>query len=415
MTVFNPSWKLTVAGTDYTNIAISDIAHQAGRTDIYSQPAPSYIQISLISTNGTILPFAINDSLVLQIKNSSNTYVNLFGGDITDLTVEVQATGSIGTVINYTILAMGTLAKLAKIIYNSTISQDDDGNQIYNLLSSVLLGKWTDVPAASTWAGYSATETWANAVNLGLGEIDTPGLYTMENRAASPDTIYNIAGLIANSAFGYLYEDNQGNIGYADADHRQIYLLANGYTDLTANDALGSGLRTTTRSGDIRNDVYVNYGNNYGSQKTATSTASIALYGYKSESLNTTLHSAVDAQAVADRYIAQRAYPYPVFDSITFPMTSPELSDANRDALLGVFMGMPVNIQNLPIQISGGQFEGYVEGWRWSTGYKELFLTINVSPVSFSQVAMRWNTVPVGEKWNTLSAILTWENATIVA
>jgi hypothetical protein len=415
MTVFTPEWKLTVAGTNYTNITISDIQHQAGRTDIYSQPAPSYMQISLISTNGTTLPFAINDAIALQIKNSSNTYVNLFGGDITDLTVEVQATGSIGTVINYTILAMGSLAKLAKQIYNSTISQDEDGNQIYTLLSSVLLGKWTDVPAASTWSGYSATETWATALNLGLGEIDTPGLYTMENRAASPDTIYNITGLIANSAFGYLYEDNQGNIGYADADHRQTYLLANGYTDLTANDALGSGLRTTTRSGDIRNDVYVNYGNNYGSQKIATSTTSIALYGYKSESLNTTLHDAVDAQAVADRYINQRAYPYPVFDSITFPITSPELTDANRDALLSIFMGMPVNIQNLPIQISGGQFEGYVEGWRWSTGYKELFLTINVSPVSFSQVAMRWNTVPVGERWNTLSAILTWENATIVA
>ena len=415
MTVFNPSWKLTVAGTDYTNIAISDIAHQAGRTDIYSQPAPSYMQITLISTDGSTLPFAINDAIGLQIKNSTGSYVNLFGGDITDLTVEVDKSGSIGTVINYTILAMGTLAKIAKQIYNTTISQDDDGNQIYTLLSSVLLGKWTDVPAASTWAGYSATETWANAVNLGLGEIDKPGLYTMENRAASPDTIYNIAGLIANSAFGYLYEDNQGNIGYADADHRQNYLLTNGYTDLNANHALGSGLRTTTRSGDIRNDVYVNYGNNYGSQKTATSTASIALYGYKSESLNTTLHDAIDAQAVADRYINQRAYPYPVFDSITFPITNPELSDANRDALLGIFMGMPVYIKNLPTQISGGEFEGYVEGWRWSTGYKELFLTINVSPVSFSQVAMRWNTVPVGEAWNTLSAILTWENATIVA
>jgi len=89
MTVFNPSWKLTVAGTDYTNIAISDIAHQAGRTDIYSQPAPSYLQITLISTTGSTLPFAINDALALQIKNSSNNYVNLFGGDITDLTVEI--------------------------------------------------------------------------------------------------------------------------------------------------------------------------------------------------------------------------------------------------------------------------------------------------------------------------------------
>jgi hypothetical protein len=415
MTVFTPQWKLTVAGTDYTNIAISDIQHQAGRTDIYTQPSPSYMQVTLIALSGQTLPFAINDSFSLQVKNSAGTYVNLFGGDITDLTVEVGAFGGVSKVVNYTILAMGSLVKLAKEIYNGTISQDEDGNQIYDLLSSVLLGTWAEVPAASTWATYSATETWANASNLGLGEIDQPGLYTMENRAASPDTIYNIAGLIANSAFGYLYEDNAGNIGYADADHRQNYLLTNGYVDLDANHALGSGLSTITRSGDIRNDVYINYGNNFGSQETATSATSIATYGYKSESIQSVLHSAVDAQAVADRYIAQRAFPQPVFQSITFPLTNPEIDNSDRDNLLGVFMGQPLNITNLPAQISGGEFEGYVEGWRWSTRFNELFLTINLSPVSYSQVAMRWNTTPVGEKWNTLSNTLTWEYATIVA
>ena len=415
MTVFTPEWKLTVAGTDYTNIAISDVQHQAGRTDIYTQPSPSYMQITLVALSGQTLPFAINDSFALQVKNSSGTYVNLFGGDITDLTVEVGAFGNIAKVANYTILAMGSLVKLAKEIYNGTISQDEDGNQIYDLLSSVLLGSWNDVPAATTWSGYSATETWATALNQGLGEIDQPGLYTMENRAASPDTIYNIASLIANSAFGYLYEDNEGNIGYADADHRQTYLAANGYVDLDANHALGSGLSTITRSGDIRNDIYINYGNNFGSQETATSATSIATYGYKAESIQSVLHSAVDAQAVADRYIAQRAFPLAVFQSITFPLTNPEIDNSDRDNLLGVFMGQPLNIQNLPDQISGGEFEGYVEGWRWSTRFNELFLTINLSPVAFSQVAMRWNTVPVGEAWNTLSNTLTWEYATIVA
>ena len=415
MTVFTPDWKLTIAGTEYTDIAISDIQHQAGRTDIYSQPSPSYMQITLVALSGQTLPFAINDSFSLQVKNSSGTYVNLFGGAITDLTVEVGAFGNIAKVANYTILAMGSLVKLAKEIYNGTISQDEDGNQIYNLLSSVLLGSWNDVPAASTWAGYSATETWATALNLGLGEIDTPGLYTMENRGASPDTIYNIASLIANSAFGYLYEDNEGNIGYADADHRQNYLLTNGYVDLDANQALGSGLSTITRSGDIRNDVYINYGNNFGSQETATSATSIATYGYKAESIQSVLHSAVDAQAVADRYIAQRAFPQPVFQSITFPLTNPEIDNSDRDNFLGVFMGQPLNITNLPEQISGGEFEGYVEGWRWSTRFNELFLTLNLSPVAFSQVAMRWNTTPITETWQTIDPTLTWEYATIVA
>jgi hypothetical protein len=415
MTAWSPDWKLTVAGVDYTDIAISDIAHQAGRSNIYQQPNPSYIQISFVALNAQTLPFDINDSLSLQVKDTSGVYVNLFGGDITDITVSVGKTGANATVIEYSVLAMGSLVKLAKELYLGTISQDEDGNQIYDLLSSVLLGTWNDVPAATTWAGYDATETWANALNLGLGEIDTPGLYTMENRAAETDTIYNIASLIANSAFGYLYEDNEGNIGYADADHRQTYLLANGYVDLSANHALGQGLSTITRSGDIRNDVVINYGNNFGSQKTATSATSIATYGYKAESIQSVLHSAVDAQAVADRYIAQRAFPQPAFQSITFPITNPEIDNSDRDNLLGVFMGQPLNIQNLPMQISSGEFEGYVEGWSWNTRFNELFLTINLSPVAYSQVAMRWNTVPIGEAWNTLSNTLTWEYATIVS
>jgi len=415
MSVFTPDWKLTVGGVDYTDIAISDIQHQSGRDDIYIQPSPSYIQITLVALNGQTLPFDINDSLDLQVKDSSNTYVSLFGGDITDVTVAVGATGSIATVVQYTLIAMGSLVKLAKEIWDDNISQDEDGDQIYAILSSVLLGTWNDVPAASQWSTYDPTETWENAENLGLGEIDQPGLYTMTAQSQTVNTIYNVISDIANSAFGYIYEANNGDIGYADADHRQNYLLTNGYVELDAGHALGAGLSTVMRSSDVRNDIYINYGNNYNSQVTATDAASIALYGYKAESINSRVQGAVDAQAIADRYIAQRAYPQPAFQSITFPITNPEIDNADRDDLLAVFMGMPVDIQNLPAQISGGAFQGYVEGWSWSTRFNELFLTINVSPVAFSQVAMRWNTTPATEAWNTIDPSLTWEYATIVA
>ena len=414
MTAWSPVWKLTVGGTDYTNIAISDIQHESGRTDIYQQPNPSFMQINLVALSGQTLPFAVNDSLVLQVKNTSGTYVNIFGGDITDVTVSVQATGAISTVVQYSVLAMGSLVKLAKEIYTGTLAQDDDGDQIYTLLSSVFAGTWNDVPAATQWSTYDPIVQWQDA-EVTVGDIDRPGLYTMENRAAEPDTIYNIASLIANSAFGYLFEENNGFVGYADADHRQTYLAINGYVDLDARHALGQGLSTITRSGDIRNDVYINYGNNFGSQKTASSPTSIALYGYKSESIQSVLHSAVDAQNVADRYIDQRAFPQPAFQSITFPITSPEIDNSDRDNLLGVFMGQPLNIQNLPEQISEGEFEGYVEGWSWSTRFNELFLTINLSPVAFSQTYMQWLSVPAVETWNTINPTLTWEYATIVS
>jgi hypothetical protein len=415
MSQFTPDWKLTVGGVDYTDITISDVQHQAGRSDIYQQALPSYMQVTLVALNNQTLPFDINDSFDLQVKDSAGSYVSLFGGDLTDVTVGVLQTGAAATVVQYTLLAMGSLARLTKEIFNDNISQDEDGNQIYDILSSVLLGTWNDVPAASTWATYNATETWANAVNLGLGEIDQPGLYTMSSQSNVTNTIYNVISDIATSAFGYIYEDNAGNIGYADADHRQNYLLVNGYVELDARHALGAGLSTIMRSADVRNDIYINYGNNYNQQVDATDAASIALYGYKAETINSRVHGTVDAQAIADRYIAQRAYPIPVFQSITFPITNPEIDNADRDDLLAVFMGMPVDIQNLPAQISGGDFEGYVEGWSWSTRFNELFLTINVSPVAFSQVAMRWNTTPATEAWNTLSPTLTWEYATIIS
>jgi len=415
MTVFTPSWKLTVNGVDYTDVTIANLSHNAGRKDIYSQPTASYMQCSILALNGETYNFDVNDGISLQIKDSTNTYVSLFGGNITDLIVEVGNTGAAGQEIRYTIIALGALSRLTKEIYNDTLSQDFDGNQIFTLLSSALTNSWNEVSASQTWAAYDPTTTWATAENVGLGEIDQPGLYEMENRASNPDTIYNIASQIANSAFGYLYEDNEGNIGYADADHRQTYLAANGYVDLTANHALGKGLKTATKSGDIRNDIYINYGNNFGSQKTASNATSIATYGYKAETINSFIHDATNAQEVADRYIAQRAFPQAVFDTITFPLTNSEIDDVDRDALLGIFMGQPIYIANLPTQISGGQFEGYVEGWSWSSSYNQLLLTINLSPVAFSQVAMRWNSVPITEAWNTLDNTLTWEYATIVA
>jgi hypothetical protein len=412
MTVFTPEYKLTVNGVEYTNVAISDIAHQAGREDIYSQPNPSYLQIELVALNNENYNLQVNDGLTLQVKDSTNIYRTLFGGNITDITTEVATASSIAETFTYTILALGSLAKLPKVIYNGTLARDDDGDQIWELLSELFLNNWNEVPAAETWSGYDATTTWVNAENVGLGEIDRPGVYELENRTADPDTTYNIASVIANSALGVLYEDNEGRISYADTTHRQNYLANNGYTEISANTAIGAGLKVLTRGADVRNEIILNYGNNFGSQKTAIDLDSIETFGYRGETLNTVLHDATDAQAVANRFISLRSYPRALFDSITFPLTNSAIDDADRDALLGIFVGQPMRITDLPVQIAPTlQFEGYVEGWRWSTRFNELFLTINLSPVEFSQVAVQWEQVSASEAWNTLSGTLTWENA----
>ena len=416
MTQFTPQWKLIVnGGVEYTDVAISDISHQSGRDDIYLQPNPSYMEIALVALENENYDIKINDAIALQIKDSTNAYRTIFGGNITDITIAVGATGSVGTVFTYNLIAMGSLAKLAKTISEGVLTSEFDGDQIRTLLEEFLLGDWIGVSAAQTWANYDPTITWLNAENIGLGEIDQPGQYEMVNRGSNTDTVYNIASQIANSAFGYLYEDSNGNIGYADANHRQAYLLANGYLELSANTALGSGIQTVTTAGNIRNDITLNYGNNFNDMETLIDANSVNLYGYKSETINSSIKNQTDAEEIVEKYINLRSLPYPVFDQITFPLTNPEMNDATRDALINIFMGEAISITDLPIQINEGSFQGYVENWSWSTSFNQLFLTINLSPTQFSQVAMRWNTVPVTEAWNTLSAILEWQNATIVA
>jgi hypothetical protein len=78
-------------------------------------------------------------------------------------------------------------------------------------------------------------------------------------------------------------------------------------------------------------------------------------------------------------------------------------------------MGLPVDITDLPVNMIGGTFQGFVEGWTFSTSYNRLSLTINLSPVAYSLQAMKWSDVPITETWNTISPTLDWENATIVA
>jgi hypothetical protein len=353
----------------------------------------------------------VGTSITVEVTDSSAAYVPIFGGTISDFTISVNRAGSIGYTTTATITALGALAKLPKIIDNAVLSTDQDGDQIYSLLSNYLLGSWNDVPAAQTWAAYNPTETWANAVNIGLGEIDRPGDYEMIARSSEPIDLYSICADIANSAFGYLYEDANGNIGYADSTHRQDYLAANGYTTLDANHANGIGLAATTRAGDLRNYYQLSYGTSGSGSYTAQDTVSQGIYGFYGESFTSRIKNAGDAASLAERYIDLRANPYPKFQAITFTLGNPEIDDADRDALLNIFMGQPVWIQNLPGNITDGSFQGYVEGWTFRASLNNLSVTFNATPINFSQVTVKWEQVSAAELWNTLSPTLTWNNA----
>lgn len=414
MSNWTPEWAITVNGYgDYTNLTLANLTISSGRTDIYSQPKAGYANLQILNLNLEPIEFDVNDSITIKVKDSTGTFVNVFGGNVTDRTVEVisSAPGQVNEVI--TLTALGALAKLPKTIIDGTLSKDFDGNQIYSILSQTLFNTWNEVPAALTWADYDPTTTWANAENSGLGSIDTPGNYELTARSANTTDVYSLVSALATSGLGYLYEDASGRIGYADSTHRSSYLADNGYVSLSGNTALSKGIRTIRRIGDLRNQVTIKYKAN--AEASATDQTSVDTYGPQAQVITTSIENGVDAEAQADFYLGIRAYPQDVFDSITFSLGNPEIDDTDRDALLNVFMGLPVDIQDLPANMVNGRFQGFVEGWKFQAGYNRLDITLNVSPTAFSLQSMKWNDVGAAETWNTISASLDWLNATIVA
>jgi hypothetical protein len=415
MTQWAPVWRVKISGVDVTDSVLASLNITSGRTNIYEQAQAGYCSLTLIVFNQAAINYEINDTLSVEVQDTSAVYKPIFGGSIVDIAVSVSEVGSTAYTQEVTITALGALARLQKSLTNGVLTHDFDGDQIYTILSQVLFAQWQQVPAALTWATYDPTETWANAGNTGLGEIDRPGNYELAQRSSSRIVIYELVSALATSGLGYIYEDANGQIGYADSTHRTTYLAANGYTDLTANHALGRGITIKTRAGDVRNDVTIKYGINSGSQVSDRDEASIGLYGELAQIISTTIKHQADAEDQAAFYLALRAYPQPNFDQITYALTNPELDNGDRDSLINVFMGQPIALNNLPLNMSAGTFQGFVEGFTFRASYNELSVTLLMSPLAYSLQAMRWNDVPVTETWASVSPILTWEYATIVS
>ncbi len=405
-----PEWRITIGTTVYDTVLSVTMA--TGRDDIDLQCNAGYARLDIVNT--TNLPFDIDvtDVLTLELKNSSGTYIPVFGGAVSDFGISVRSPEETGYVTIGNILAVGSLAKLTKALFPDALAKTEDGNQIYDILNELLINSWSEVAPALQWNTYDPTTTWANAENVGLGEIDQPGLYEMISRAADPFSSYNLCAQIAQSALGNMYEDKAGRVCYADADHRTTYLSANGYTTISANYATPSSIKSILQIGKIRNSLVFKYGNNYNNTATAIDTDSVANYGRYQRDVSSNLHNLSDVNTVMARELGLRAIPRDQLQSLTFRLDNNDLPDAERNKLIDVFFGQPMIINDLPINMFNGSFNGFIEGFAIRATPAYVDMTLTLSPTDFSLVAPQWDTVsPPSLIWTGVNATLEWENA----
>ena len=405
-----PEWRITVGDDVYTTV--TSVSFASGRLDIDRQATAGYCQVEIINTTGTDFTINVTEPITLELKNGSGTYVTVFGGEVSDFNIGVRSPEETGYITTGTILGIGSLAKLTKVVYNTALAEGLDGAQIAAILGSALNLSWAEVTPTLTWATYPATTTWDEAESY-IGTIDS-GFYTMIALAASASAkSQTLADQIATSALGQIYEEKDGDVSYDDADHRSNTLAANGYTFLDGAFASPSSIKSTTQIARIRNSLIYRYATGYASTYSISDTDSIASYGLFERSFDSNIKNLADITDIANRELNLRRVPKGSLGAITFRLDNPDMTTAMLDSLVGVYFGMPVLINNLPSNLLGGTFEGFVENvaLRATPSYVEI--TLYISATEFSLSTTQWDTIlPSTITWATTNATLIWNNAT---
>jgi len=405
-----PEWRVTVGDDVYTTV--TSVSFASGRLDIDRQATAGYCRVEIINTDGS--PFTINvtEPITLELKDSTATYVTVFGGEVSDFSIGVRSPEESGYITTGTILGIGALSKLTKAVYNTALSEGLDGAQIAAILGAALNLSWAEVTPTVTWDTYPATTTW-NEAETYLGTVDS-GFYTMISQAASATAkSQSLVDQIATSALGQISEGKDGKVNYDDADHRSNYLAANGYTYLDGAYATPTSIRSTTQTSRIRNSLIYKYGTGYGSTYSISDTDSIASYGLFEKSAESNIKNLVDITEIATRELNLRRSPREQLEVITFRLDNPEMPSAMLNSLIGVFFGQPVLIENLPSNLLDGTFAGFVENVALRANPSFVDITLYITATDLSLSTTQWETViPSSLVWTGVNGTLIWNNAT---
>jgi hypothetical protein len=405
-----PEWRVTVGDDVYTTV--TSVSYASGRLDIDRQCSAGYCQVDIINTTGADFTINVTEPITLELKDSSGSYVTVFGGEVSDFNIGVRSPEQTGFITTGTILGIGALAKLTKVVYNTALVEELDGEQISDILEAGLVLNWDEVNPILTWDSYPPNTTWENGGSY-IGTIDT-GFYTMIALAASPsDKSQTLVDQIANSALGQIHEEKNGNVSYDDADHRSNDLAANGYTFLDGKYAKPTSITSTTQTARIRNSLIYRYDTGYASTYSTSDPDSIASYGRFERSFESNIKNLVDITAIAVRELNLRRIPKGSLGAITFRLDNPDIGNVMLDSLIGIYFGQPVLISNLPSNLLGGTFDGFVENilLRATPSFTEM--TLYISATEFSLSTTQWGTVvPISLDWTGVNGTLIWNNAT---
>ena len=405
MTVYTPTYRVTIAGTVQTSTTLEDATITYGRNDFFEATQPSYCNIELLNFDGTSPAVELLDTIIIEVTNSSGAYVKLFTGEVSGVYNRFAGAGAVGKPNTLQIQAVGALGLLVKRYAGAVAYPEElDGARITRILEETLYVAWEDISNTQTWNDFT-TETWANYGVQGIDTIDA-GRYEVLARPAEIDQAYNLTDTTQQSALGYLYDTPDFEIGYADAERRSENYTTN-LIELDAN-LVNADIQTRLQTADIINSVVIQYDDPV-QEVAAQNDTSINTYGLLEEVRSTILAETADATEQATNFVNYRGTPKVSLEEVTVNLSNSDMTNTVRDNLLGVSMDTLLYLDNIPVGlIAEGYNEGFVEGWTWTLGRNNLELSMSVSNSIYSTLDVQWEDYNALIQWQNLDNATRW-------
>ena len=405
MTVYTPTYRVTIAGTVQTSTTLEDATITYGRNDFFEATQPSYCNLELLNLDGTSPAVELLDTIVIEVTDSTGAYVKLFTGEVSGVYNTFAGAGAIGKPNTLQIQAVGALGLLVKRYAGSVAYPEElDGARITRILEETLYVAWEDISNTQTWNDFT-TETWANYGVQGIDTIDA-GRYEVLARPAEIDQAYNLTDTTQLSALGYLYDTPDFEIGYADAERRSENYATN-LIELDAN-LVNADIQTRLQTADIVNSVVIQYDDPV-LEVGAQNDTSINTYGLLQEVRATILAQTADATEQATNFVNYRGTPKVSLEEVTVNLSNSNMTNTVRDNLLGVSMDTLLYLDNIPVGlIAEGYNEGFVEGWTWTLGRNNLELAMSVSNSIYSTLDVQWEDYNASIQWQNLANDYRW-------
>jgi hypothetical protein len=370
-----------------------------GRNDIASNPTPSNIVISIYVTGMDSIPYGINQTITVDAYD-----VRRFTGRITDIRVLHLPDNSGTPTTKCEIYGVGSLAILgATVAGTSGFSAEDLQTRVDSILGLTGQTYVTDISPGISLNAYDPVNSTAG--NL----LDELCLWC---GATYFDTTDGEIWFESYTRRGLTYSNLQWQdsvYSWADTDgtwDEQLVPGALNVITLPGNAVVWEPVWTSTSS-TIINEATISYGtSNPQDTYTATDSASIVTYGYRSAEITTGLANLADAQTRAGTIITAQADERWQVGQIDVYMDY--LDAATHAAMLQVQPGARILLTDLPQPSPWTEFLGVVEG------YGETFdpighrMTLSLSDPRYSNAGVSWGEAPTAATWATIPASNTW-------